>query len=190
MCVNTTTSGHYMKYWKRFKLDGWEKGRDEISDWLDSTDLVQTGLFWNPVNIQELQQAAPTIFKLLENRGAVALYSAIIIAAHLPVHPFAGIHIDDDVAQARLQIPIRNTIGTYTHFFSHDESKIGIRHLPNGHRYFELPYTACKYQSRVCVDRPTILRTSAAHAVDTRNSVLVPRITLTLGLLEDPVIFL
>lgn len=179
-----------MKYWSRFKLAGWEAGAEEISKWIDTTNLVETGLFWNTVDIRVLRKEAPTLFKLLIDKGVFVTYAALIIAKQHPLHPYTSIHIDDDSARARLQIPIKNTAGTFTHFFSHDESKIQIQNLPNGHRYLAVPFSACKFQTMVCVSRPTILRTSAAHTVDVPKGLPIPRITLTLGLHEDPVVWL
>ena len=175
-----------MIYWKYVDLDNWETICSKLNAWVDTTDFLQKQFFWNTVSVPQLFEAAPELKPALEKFGAKCVYGAIIVAKPHGGKHYDNIHVDDmfDVA-ARLQLPLRNTEGSYTYFYSARKDKIERKLLPNGHAFWWVDPKNAKEETRVCIDRPTIIRSGEPHAVCCNPDIKDFRITATLRLVPD-----
>lgn len=101
----------------------------------------------------------------------------------------AKIHVDNYNNNARINIPILNTIGTYTRFYTGGSFK-QIRNPDTNVPSLALAsVTNLKQVDKVEIDSPTVIRVNEPHDV-VMNSSYAPRITLTLGFDRDPIFLL
>jgi hypothetical protein len=178
-----------MKYWMHTELDNWEVIHRKLNQWVDTGGFVESGFFWNGSTIAEMNKHVPELRLSLAKKGQVALYFAFIIARpHAsPTSYLQNIHVDDMTGvAARLQLPVRNTEGSFTHFFSASKNKIERRLLPNGHAFWWVDPAFAKHETKVCIDRPTYIRTGEPHSVQTNPNIAGVRITATIQLSKDP----
>lgn len=178
-----------MKYWDYVELENWDLIQQKLNAWIDTTDLVQTGYFWNTVSVIKLMTAVPELRQSLSRMNVFCTYAAVIIAYNRGYTEgyLENIHVDDMFGvSARLQLPVRNTKGSFTHFFSAPKDKIQKRLLPNGHAFYWIDKNDAKHMTKVCIDRPTYIRTSEPHAVQVNSECPDERITITLRLNKDP----
>ena len=176
-----------MKYWKYVDLENWEIIRDKLAAWVDTTDMLQKQFFWNTISLQQLHAAAPELKPALAKLGATCVYGAIIVAKPHGGNHYDNIHVDDMFGvAARLQLPVRNTEGSWTYFYSARKDKIQRKLLPNGHAFWWVHPADAKEETRVCIDRPTVIRSGEPHAVCCNPASKELRITATLRLAPDP----
>jgi hypothetical protein len=182
-----------MKYWKYMEFTGWEAIKPKLNAWVDEHKIVDTGFFWNQVNLAQFLKDQPELVAALGRSGLKITYCAIIVARPVPdpkSHE-SNIHVDDMYGvAARLQLPIRNTEGSYTYFYSCDKKDVQRKVLPNGHAFWWVDPADAKEETRVCIDRPTVIRTGSPHAVKANSANPEPRVTATLRLNIDPVRYL
>ena len=178
-----------MKYWEYAELEKWETIREKLNRWIDTTSIVQSSFFWNTVPVGDLMRAAPELRGSLFKLGTTCTYAAIIVARpHSSSMTYLdNIHVDDMPGVAfRLQLPIRNTESSFTHFFSAPKDKIQRKLLPNGHAFWWIDAADAKHETKVCIDRPTYIRTGEPHSVEVNPKSTGVRITATLRLSVDP----
>jgi hypothetical protein len=99
------------------------------------------------------------------------------------------IHTDIYHHQARINIPILNTKGTFTRFFTN------CVHKPWKNPFTGAGFSVITNTDYVEVDaieiiNPTVLRISEPHMVQINEGSILPRITLTVGFNIDPVYLL
>ena len=177
-----------LRYWKYIELDNWPTIKAKLNDWVERRQLSSSQYFWNDVQVLELVKEVPELIISLAHLNTRCLYSAVIVA-----HPSQNvlshvnnIHVDDmKGVETRLQLPIRNTEGSYTHFYSAPPEKVIKKLLPNGHAFWWVDPADAKHETKVCIDRPTLIRTGKPHSVQCNPRGPSPRIALTLRLNTD-----
>jgi len=176
-----------MLYWKYVQLENWDIIQPKLNEVVDGAGFFGTGFFWNTYPIATLKAQVPELTRALLKHGWTIQYSAFILARPHGGSYLDNIHVDDMFGvAARLQLPVRNTEGSFTYFFSAPKTKIQRRLLQNGHAFWWLDKLDAKEETRVCIDRPTIIRTGEPHSVLCNPLIRDFRITLTLRLTPDP----
>jgi hypothetical protein len=108
-----------------------------------------------------------------------------------PAHTIKNpIHVDNYIHQSRINIPILNTKGTFTRFFTNCcVSKPWLNPFTNS--TFSL-ITNTDYIEVDAVEllKTTVLRVNEPHLVHIPEGIKLPRITLTIGFDRDPVYLL
>ena len=99
------------------------------------------------------------------------------------------IHTDLCRHEARINLPILNTKGTYTRFFTNCVVKPWINPITRS------PFQVVANTDYIEVDaieiiKPTVLRVQEPHMVQIYEGSLLPRITLTIEFYTDPVYLL
>jgi hypothetical protein len=101
------------------------------------------------------------------------------------------VHIDRVPWECRINVPILNTKGSSTVFYTNVQYKDDVHIMADGRKYDVYTTTNTDFVEvdRVEIDQPTVLRVRAAHRV-IMNQLTAPRINLTLGFNRDPVYML
>jgi len=101
------------------------------------------------------------------------------------------VHIDRVPWECRINVPILNTKGSRTFFYTNVDYKEDVHIMADGRKYDVYTTTNTDFVEAhsVEVDQPTVLRVRAAHRV-IMNELTAPRINLTLGFNRDPVYML
>lgn len=101
------------------------------------------------------------------------------------------VHIDRVPWECRINVPILNTKGSRTFFYTNVDYKEDVHIMADGRKYDVYTTTNTDFveADSVEVDQPTVLRVRAAHRV-IMNELTAPRINLTLGFNRDPVYML
>lgn len=101
------------------------------------------------------------------------------------------VHIDRVPWECRINVPILNTKGSSTVFYTNVQYKEDVHIMADGRKYDVYTTTNTDFieADRVEIDQPTVLRVRAAHRV-IMNKFTAPRINLTLGFNKDPVYML
>jgi hypothetical protein len=177
-----------VKYWARLPLENFEQIQLEALTYVKS--LGPTTNFWTTASVFQLNKQAPSINRSLLKHGLYMVYAAIITVP-APITP--QIHIDDmlytDGVLARLNIPLLNTVGSYTNFYTVPDGSRELRKNPNGIKYWYIDPAKAVLVSQVEATEPTILRISEPHAVYSKTNGF-PRIVLSIRLNIDPVRYL
>jgi hypothetical protein len=157
-------------------------------EWVEQRRYTKNGHFWNHVGATVLRALAPGLFEDLKPYGVVT-YAAILVSPP----GLMNIHIDDEATnlgvQARIQIPLKNTAGTETRFYSIEHAVPIKTPTTNGLHFWRYDEEQCEQVDMVSVTEPTILRISAPHAVYVPPNA-PKRYALTLRLTNDPVRYL
>ena len=102
----------------------------------------------------------------------------------------AGVHIDNyQRGDARINIPLLNTTGSYTRFFTGGVFKETLNPETGIPALVLKSMDGLKLVDKVEIDRPTVIRVNEPHDI-LMNMNTVPRITLTLGFDRDPIFLL
>jgi len=100
------------------------------------------------------------------------------------------LHIDKyTTGRARINIPILNTLNTFTRFFAGGEFTEITNPLTNITALRLTDPKGLQYVDKVEIDQTTVIRVNEPHDILKINKE-IPRITLTLGFDKDPVFLL
>ncbi len=178
-----------LRYWKHIELKHWPDMRPSLVAWARKRGFNHNSYFWNDVSVQDLMQSVPQLAVSLVHLKTRCLYAAVIVSSVTPRSQpyYQNIHIDDmPGVETRLQIPIMNTEGSFTHFFSAPPEKIIRKNTANGHGFLWIAPEDAVPETKVCIDRPTLIRTGKPHSVECLPNFPGPRMALTLRLQGDP----
>ena len=177
-----------MKYWQYIELPGWEAECEKLREWVLAGPILKSKQFWNVIDPHVMAFKTTRLGELLrEHLDSKCVYCAVIVShSYTPL----SIHIDYMAGvQARLQLPIMNTAGTKTLFYTADRDKVKTVYMPNNAHFYHIEQKDATLVDSVEVNQPTVLRIDQPHAV-IANRRASPRITLTLRLDRDPVRFI
>lgn len=176
-----------MKYWQYIDLPGWEAECDKLREWVLAGPILKSKQFWNVIDPHVMSYKTTKLGSLLQQHlDSKCVYCAIIVAYSTT----PSIHIDYMAGvKARLQLPIMNTAGTRTLFYTAPSEKMKVVYMPNNAHYHHVDPKDATLVDAVEVNQPTLLRIDQPHAV-VANRFTSPRITLTIRLDKDPVRFM
>mgnify|MGYP003343101316 CR=1 FL=1 len=191
-----------MKYYREIDLDNFEIIQEKLLKYagsvLESKTIETVGFY--PIykhqkllsDIPELQQSfdkydlkIKTIAFYISNKPTTDYVSAdepLKKMAHTVKNP---IHADVSVHQARINLPILNTKGTYTRFFTNCKLKSCVNPFTG------TPFILVTNKDYIEVDaveivKPTVVKITEPHIVQIYEGSVLPRITLTIGFETDP----
>lgn len=191
-----------MRYYREIELDNFNTIQEKLLRYshtvLENKTIETVGFY--PIykhqkllsEIPELQNAfdeynlkIKTIAFYISNKPTIDYVPAdqpLKNVAHNVKNP---IHVDVSVHKARINLPILNTKGTYTRFFTNCKLK------PWANPFTGTPFIIVTNRDYVEVDsieivNPTVVRITEPHIVQIYEGSVLPRITLTLGFETDP----
>lgn len=133
---------------------------------------------------QEFTEEVPEILSVFDH---LDLRVVMIGAYFMANNSHGGPHRDTTVIPIRANLPILNTVNTWTTFWEPKEGMVydGAVELPNGLKYYPYRYEDIVEQTRCEITVPTLIRPMEIHSVEFAATNPTPRITLTLTL--DPI---
>lgn len=174
-----------MRYWKHLELGNFLTIKRKALEFLSTNPVVQSRkVFWVTLDVDAFSKAVPELNEALAPYGVHATYVAAIV---VNAPKIISIHIDAaERLKARLQLPLMNTLGTRTTFYTTTGEPTLMRNAA-GTPYYGIDPSTCTEVDSVCINRPTILRVSQPHDVVVPEGAKLPRIALTVALNIDPV---
>jgi len=180
-----------MKYYKKIEIDYYD---DIVADTLNylitqKPDIynLTSGVTYYVVDLIEFNKYCPKLNLGFKRYNMECKFAALFFMKKNGDTP---IHIDNyKGGEARINIPILNTKGTVTRFYTGGEFQEMI-HPITGVKFLKLINTkTIKFANMVEINEPTVIRINEPHDVimDIKNS---PRIMLTLGFNIDPIYML
>lgn len=95
------------------------------------------------------------------------------------------IHVDYDLHDARINIPILNTTGTYTEFYSNVTYEYQVDPILNV-PYYLVTNSDFVFADSIEIIKPTVICIKQAHRVFVPEGKPLPRIMLSVSLDKDP----
>jgi len=168
-----------MQLFKKLPCENYDAINQQLLDWVNTTNLVESNNFWNPVEVKKILSSCP-LFKqwLLENKILVQSIG-VTIGKRINCCPP---HIDTPPARYKLSWPVQNTKGTFNKWYSvKDHTKVLVNHL-GGHSY--------DYDNLIEIEQtevlfPMIIDAGVVHDVFFESKVF-PRIGLQCKLFNEP----
>jgi hypothetical protein len=180
-----------MKYYKKIEIDYYD---EIVSDTLNYLRNQKPNIYnrtidatYYVLDLDEFKKFCPKIDLGFERYGIVCNFAVAFVMKTSQDTP---IHVDDyPRGDTRINIPILNTKGTITKFYTGGKFKeiinpiTKIRFLANTNK------STIKVADMVQINQPTIIRVNEPHSVSMYLNES-PRITLSLGFDKDPVFLL
>ena len=184
-----------MIYWKKVPAGDYKNYAPKVLKYFYEVNLpnkvitTKSHLFWTPVPFVEITTYFPELI------SATAIYGTIKHATILLlISDTCTVHIDHTTGinagvKARLNIPLINTAGSITEFYTgleqypFDTSESGTKTWSMKLKYLLTPVTSVE------LIEPTIMRTSEPHVVLGKHGKF-PRVVLTISFEEDIVKYL
>lgn len=168
-----------MRLFKRLPCENYNDINQQILNWIDTTNLVHSDNFWNPLEVKEFISSC-SLFKdwLVENKILVKTI-ALTVAKEANC---CGPHVDTPPARYKLSWPILNTKNTFNRWYKiKDESDYTLNHL--GGKAYKL--TNLTEIASIEVEHPMIIDAGVVHDVLIKHNVF-PRLGLQCQLFKEP----
>jgi hypothetical protein len=135
------------------------------------------------LNFTELTAYCPELVTAFDQYSIVCTYAAAFVTYR---NADVFVHVDAGNDQARINIPLENCKNTFTKFYEGGKT-LSYTNPVTGTTATRI--FGAKLVDQVEIDRATVIRIKAAHAVH-MDEDYAPRVTLTLGFDRDPVFLL
>lgn len=180
-----------MQYYKKIDIDFYDV---IIADALNYIKEQQPDIYarkinatYNVLDLSELKKFCPKLDLSFAKYNITCNFAVAFVMYKIGD---IGIHIDSyPYGDARINIPLLNTKGTYTKFFTGGIFKEIVNPLTNIHSLRLHSGAGLTQVDSVEIDKTTVIRVNEPHCVF-MNSATVPRITLSLGFDKDPIFLL
>ena len=180
-----------MKYYKKIEIDFYN---EVVSDTLNYLKNKKPDIYNRKINatyyildINDFKEFCPKLDLAFLRYGIVCDFAVAFV---MKTNSDSPLNVDNySKGDARINIPILNTKGTYTRFYTGGTFKEIVNPITKVPALRLKNIDGLKRVDSVEIDQATIIRVNEPHDIlmDTNNS---PRITLTLGFDKDPVFLL
>jgi hypothetical protein len=164
-----------MKYYKKLELDHTLVAEKTLK--YISVNKHKITDFWTNIDFNEFTNHVSELLPFFEKINLTPCRIAITTTL-----TDVGIHRDDTTVPLRINIPILNCKGSQTKFWKTSVEPTRL-FLANGVPYLYIDKKNCELMETVELDTPTVLRIKEPHSISVGENV--PRISLTIGFLED-----
>lgn len=180
-----------MKYYKKIDIDFYD---EIVADALSYIKDQKPDIYYRRLNatyyvldLAEFKKYCPKIDLGFARYNLVCTY-AVAFVMYTTSH--VGVHIDNyQNGDARINIPLLNTEGSYTRFFTGGVFKKTVNPETGIPASILKSIDDLKLVDKVEINSTTVIRVNEPHDI-LMNMNTVPRITLTLGFDRDPVFLL
>jgi hypothetical protein len=180
-----------MKYYKKIEIDFYN---EVVSDTLNYLKNQKPDIYNRKINatyyildINEFKKFCPKLDLAFARYGIVCDFAVAFVMKTTSNSP---LHVDNySKGDARINIPILNTKGTLTRFYTGGTFKEIVNPITKVPALTLKNIDGLKRVDSVEIDQATVIRVNEPHDIlmNTNNS---PRITLTLGFDKDPIFLL
>jgi hypothetical protein len=180
-----------MIYYKKIFIDDLEIIQAKVLAFIKARPAIyyrRSATSYNWLNVSDLLNACP---ELVTSFAKFDLEITFAASHCMWKNRESVVHIDRVPWECRINVPILNTKGSRTFFYTNVDYKEDVHIMADGRKYDVYTTTNTDFveADSVEVDQPTVLRVRAAHRV-IMNELTAPRINLTLGFNRDPVYML
>lgn len=180
-----------MQYYKKIDIDFHDEIISDallyIREQLPDIYARKINATYNILNLSELKKFCPNLDLGFARYNITCTFAVAFV---MYKSGDASIHIDNyPHGAARINLPLLNTKGTLTKFFTGGTFKETINPLTNIKALNILSFANLKQVDSVEIDKATVIRVNEPHCISV-NILTVPRITLSLGFDKDPVFLL
>jgi hypothetical protein len=180
-----------MIYYKKIFIDDLEIIQAKVLEFIKVRPAIyyrRSATSYNWLNVPDLLNHCP---ELVTSFAKFDLRITFAAAHCMWKNTESSIHIDRVPWESRINVPILNTKGSITAFYTNVQYKEDVHTMADGRTYDVYTITNSDFieADRVEIDQPTVLRVRTAHKV-IMNEETAPRINLTLGFNQDPVYML
>ena len=177
-----------MIYYKKIFIDDLEIIQAKVLAFIKARPAIyyrRSATSYNWLNVPDLLNACP---ELVTSFAKFDLRITFAASHCMWKNTESVVHIDRVPWECRINVPILNTKGSSTVFYTNVQYKDDVHVMADGRKYDVYTTTNTDFieADRVEIDQPTVLRVRAAHKV-IMNEFTAPRINLTLGFNRDPV---
>ena len=176
-----------MIYHKEIDLDNYDLIIEKCKEYIKSIPKIYNRELPNAsayhISLSSLLQACPELQPALIQYG-LRIVSAGAYVMYKPEH--TSLHVDIYNRKSRINLPIFNCDGTYLNFYSNAKTTL-VTNPESGYknRYVTNP-EECVIETSLELTKATVVRITEPHKIILPATNIVPRITLTLGFIEDP----
>jgi hypothetical protein len=180
-----------MQYYKKIEIDYFD---EIITDTLKYLKEQKPDIYnkkieatYYVLDLNEFKQHCPKLDLGFARYDLICNFAAVLV-----MHKTSDVrlHIDTySMGKARINIPILNTLNTFTRFFTGGEFTEITNPLTNITALRLTGPKGLQYVDKVEIDQTTVIRVNEPHDILKINKE-IPRITLTLGFNKDPVFLL
>ena len=180
-----------MRYYKKIDIDFYD---EVVNDTISYLKNQKPDIYNRKINatyyildINEFKEFCPKLDLAFSRYNIICDFAVAFV---MKTNSDAPLHIDNYTrGDARINIPILNTKGTYTRFYTGGIFKEIVNPITKVPALSLTSINGLKRVDSVEIDQATVIRVNKPHDIfmDINNS---PRITLTLGFNKDPVFLL
>lgn len=180
-----------MKYYKKIEIDYYD---DIVADTLSYLKNQKPDIYnrkidatYYVLDLDEFKKFCPKLDLGFQKYEIVCNFAVAFV---MNTNRDNSIHIDNyPYGNTRINIPILNTKGTITTFYTGGTFQEIINPITNIKHFKLTDIRTIRRADIVEINQPTVIRVNEPHSVhmDIKNS---PRITLTLGFDKDPIFLL
>ena len=175
-----------MQYYKKIEMNNLEVVQKKTLEFLEGKELLGFQL----IDWDSYIKHCPEVLTAFEMYGLFPT-NAATITTYIQQH--SSIHIDymdDTMPKARVNIPIKNCLGSRTEFYKGGDFQETTQW--NGLKFYVLKDkndSTCKKVDEFELDQATVFRAQEPHIVIT-NLETVPRVSLSFFMNKDPIFLL
>lgn len=168
-----------MNLFKKIPCENYKSINKQIINWINTTDLVYSRNFWNPIDVKHFLKQCPLFLSWTRENNIPVKTIAVTVGSTVDC---CGPHTDAEPARFKLSWPILNTGNTYNRWYNIiDATKFKINNL-DGICY---EYSNLKEICRTEVVDPMIIDAGTVHDVLVEHDNF-PRLGLQCQLIKEP----
>lgn len=184
------TCSTHMIYFKEIDIDNLDIIKTKCLGYIKTQETVYKKLkpaSWYVLNVEELTANCPELQQSFDKLGLTINYAAAIV---MMAEKDIRVHTDNWHQEARINIPLLNCENTFTKFYSNIKTQ--ELHNPSTGMVSKtvINLDEIVYECGLELRKATILRSNEGHHITLPSSNPVPRISLTIGFVQDPVYLL
>ena len=179
-----------MIYFKEIDIDNLETIQKKCLNYITTQETVYKKLkpaSWYVLNLEELTASCP---ELQESFSKINLDINYVAAIVMMNEKDIRVHTDNWYQEARINIPLLNCENTFTKFYSNIKTQ--ELHNPSTGLISKTVVNLDEivYEGGLELRKATVLRGNEGHHITVPSTNPVPRISLTIGFVQDPVYLL
>jgi hypothetical protein len=177
-------------YFKEIDIDNLEIIQKKCLDYVKTQEMVYKKLkpaSWYVLNLEELKASCP---ELQESFSKINLDINYVAAIVMMEEKDIRVHTDNWFQEARINIPLLNCENTFTKFYSNIKTQ-DLHNLSTGLvSKTVVNLDEIQYECGLELRKATVLRSNEGHHISVPSTNPAPRISLTIGFVQDPVYLL
>ena len=177
-----------MNIYKYIDVDKQEYISNKIYEYISKNTLIlHKRYMWNDISVSLLLNHVPEL--AIELKKIINHDITMISVIYMDAGRIGGTHIDTGPYDYRVLWPIKNCQGSYTKFYDLNGNNINVGYGKNGDKYLGVEEVNPLIEiESIELIKPVVFNTNLPHAVHTNPECDGPRITVTIGFGDYPLV--